>query len=115
MIAAIRVRGNVDAGRKVSATLENINLERKNQCVVYEDTDSIRGMLNQAKDYITFGEVSEETLELLEERKGSEIESGDVVSLTPPSRGYKDTKKNVNQGGSLGERENLDSLLEKMV
>ncbi|QKQ98853.1 hypothetical protein GKQ38_05005 [Candidatus Nanohaloarchaea archaeon] len=115
MIAAIRVRGDVDASDKASATLQNMNLERRNQCVVYEDTDSIRGMLNKAKDYITYGQVSDEALELLEERKGSEIESGDVINLTPPSRGYKDTKRNVNQGGSLGERENLDNLIEKMV
>ncbi|WEL23941.1 uL30 family ribosomal protein [Candidatus Nanohalovita haloferacivicina] len=115
MIAAIRIRGDVDASDKVSATLQNVNLHRRNQCVVYEDTESIKGMFNKAKDYITYGEVSEETLELLEERKGSEIESGDVINLSPPSRGYKDTKKNVNQGGSLGKRENLDNLIEKMV
>ncbi|MFB6193197.1 MAG: uL30 family ribosomal protein [Candidatus Nanohaloarchaea archaeon] len=115
MIAAIRVRGDVDASDEASATLQNMNLERRNQCVVYEDTDSIQGMLNKAKDYITFGQVSDEALELLGERKGSEIESGDVINLTPPSRGYKDTKRNVNQGGSLGERENLDNLVEKMV
>jgi len=115
MIAAVRVRGDVDVDVKISTTLQNLKLEDRNQCVVLEDSDSIRGMLRHAKDYITFGEVSEETVEALEERKGEELESGDTVNLTPPSGGFEDTKKQVGQGGTLGKREDMDSLVQKMV
>jgi len=115
MIAAVRVRGDVDVDVKISTTLQNLNLEKRNQCVVFEDSDSIRGMLNHAKDYIAYGEIDEETVEALEERNGEELESGDTVNLTSPSGGFKDTKKQVGQGGTLGERTDMDSLVQKMV
>lgn len=115
MIAAVKVRGSIDARHKAKRTLEDLNMNKRNQCVVFEDSDSIRGMLNRAKDYITYGEISDETLEKLEERKGEELESGDTVNLTPPTGGFKNTKKQVGQGGSLGKRENLDELIQKMV
>ncbi|PSH01683.1 MAG: hypothetical protein BRC27_01345 [Nanohaloarchaea archaeon SW_10_44_10] len=115
MIATVKVRGSIDARHKAKRTLKDLNLEKRNQCVVFEDNDSIRGMLETAKDYITYGEISKETLEKLEERKGSEIESGDTVKLTPPTGGFRNTKKQVGQGGSLGKRDNLDELIQKMV
>lgn len=115
MIAAVRVRGTRDVPHKTRTTLENLNLDKRNQCVIYEDNDSIRGMLEQAKDFITYGEISDETIEELEDSKDVEIEHGTVINLAPPSGGFKDTKRNVNQGGALGQRENLDELLEKMI
>lgn len=115
MIAAVKVRGSIDARQKTQRTLEDLSLEDRHEVVVFEDSDSIRGMLNIAKDYITFGEISDETVEALEERKGEELESGDTVNLAPPSGGFRDTKKQVGQGGSLGEREDLDELVQKMV
>lgn len=36
-------------------------------------------------------------------------------TLSPPSNGFNDTKKHVNQGGSLGKRNTLDTLLSTMV
>ncbi len=115
MIAAIRVRGDVDVRRKTSNTLENLKLEKRNQCVIYKDDESIKGMLNLSKDYITYGKISEETIEKLSERKGEEIKHGDKINLSPPKGGFKDTKKHVNQGGTLGERENMDKIIQKMV
>lgn len=115
MIAAIKVRGSIDARQKAKRTIKDLNLEKRNQCVVFEDNESIKGMLNRAKDYITYGEVSQEIIEKLEERKDKEIETGDTVSLAPPTGGFKNTKKQVGQGGSLGERENMDELIRKMV
>ncbi len=115
MLAAVRVRGDVDADQKVSRTLDDLKLRKKHQCVVYEKKDSTEGMLELAKDYITYGEIGEETLEELEERKGEKIESGDTVELPPPSKGFKNTKKQVGQGGSLGKRENMDEIIERMV
>lgn len=115
MLAAIRVRGAIDTGDKVEKTIQTLNLEKRNQCIILNDEDSIKGMLNKAKDYITFGEVSEETVEKLEERKGEEIEPNDTISLSPPTGGFKSTKKQVGQGGALGERDNMNDLIQKMV
>lgn len=115
MIAAVKVRGSIDANDKARQTMDNLQLEKRNQLVVYEDEDSIRGMFSRAKDYITYGELEEETIEALEEKKGDEVESGDSFSMTPPSGGFKDTKKQVGQGGSLGKRENMDELVQNMI
>lgn len=115
MIAAVRVRGDLDTREKASRTMQDLKLKNRNQCVLFEDSESIKGMLNLAKDYITFGEISEETVEKLSDRKGEDVEHGDVISLSPPSGGFRDTKKQVGQGGALGEREDMDKLLQNMI
>lgn len=115
MIAAVRVRGPVDLDEQINNTLDNLNLDSKNKLVVFEENEAVEGMMNKVKDFITYGEVSDEVVEKLEERNGKEIKSGDSVNLSPPSGGYRDTKKNTGQGGSLGKRENMDELVERMV
>lgn len=115
MIAAIKVRGEIDAGRKVSKTFETLSLEKKHQLVLVEDNDSMRGMLNKVKDYIAYGDISDETLEALEEETGRDLEAGDTVSLTPPSGGFRSTKENFEAGGSLGDHKNLDELVKNMM
>ena len=116
MIAALRIRGDVDVAHNISRTLNDLKLKKRNQIVVFEENDAVLGMMNKAKDFITYGEVSEDTLEALAERAGKdELESGDTVNLHPPTGGFKATKKQVGQGGSLGKRDNLDELIQKMV
>ena len=116
MIAAVKVRGNVDVPQPVKDTMTNLGLKKKNQVVLYEENDSILGMMNKAKDYITYGEVSDEVVKALEEKYG-EASHGKVYSLSPPSKGFKGTKRHVNQGGSLGKRGTgeLDDLVKRMV
>ncbi|MFB6145360.1 MAG: uL30 family ribosomal protein [Candidatus Nanohaloarchaea archaeon] len=115
MIAAVRVRGDIDVDHSVSRTLNDLKLKKRNQLVLYEKNDSLMGMLNKAKDYITYGEVSDETVEKLEERAGEDLEAGETVNLSPPSGGFKDTKMQVGQGGTLGKRDSMDELVSKMV
>jgi large subunit ribosomal protein L30 len=115
VIAAVRVRGQLDVNNKARRTLNDLKLQKKNQVVVFEENDAVEGMMNHAKDFIAYGEISDETLEQLEEKKGEEVESGDVLNLTPPSGGFKNTRKQVGQGGSLGKHENLDELVQRMV
>lgn len=116
MIAAVRIRGDVDVAHNISRTLQDLKLTKRNQLVVFEENDAVLGMMNKAKDFITYGEVSEETLEALAERAGKDtLESGDTINLHPPSGGFEGTKKQVGQGGSLGKRDNLDELVQKMV
>lgn len=116
MIAALRIRGDIDVAQNISRTLQDLKLTKRNQIVVFEENDAVLGMMNQAKDFITYGEVSEETLEDLGERAGKDtLESGDTISLHPPTGGFEATKKQVGQGGSLGKRDNLDELVQKMV
>ncbi|MEN4007216.1 MAG: 50S ribosomal protein L30 [Methanobacteriaceae archaeon] len=69
MIAAIRVRGRTGIKRDISDTLDMLRLTRINHAVLIEETPSYKGMLQKAKDYITWGEVDSETvLKLLSKR-----------------------------------------------
>jgi large subunit ribosomal protein L30 len=68
-LAVVRVRGGVRAREEVRATLRMLGLTRVNHCVVIDDDPSLKGMLQKAKDYITWGEIERDTLEdLLRER-----------------------------------------------
>lgn len=35
--------------------------------------------------------------------------------LSPPSKGFKDSRRHYNQAGSLGERDDMDDLLKRMI
>ncbi|MCG7840314.1 MAG: 50S ribosomal protein L30 [Methanomassiliicoccales archaeon] len=60
--AAIRIRGHSGVKGDIEDTMLMLRLTRANHCVVLQETPEIKGMLMKAKDYITWGEVSEETL-----------------------------------------------------
>ena len=62
MYAVIRVRGQPDVNVDVRRTMEMMNLTRVNHCVIVPENDVTKGMLQKAKDYITWGEISEATL-----------------------------------------------------
>ncbi|MBN1110012.1 MAG: 50S ribosomal protein L30 [Methanomassiliicoccales archaeon] len=60
--AVVRVRGHSGVRVEVEDTMHMLHLTRANHCVVLPETEEIKGMLQKAKDHITWGEVSEETL-----------------------------------------------------
>ena len=59
---AIRVRGQPDVNYDIEYTMGLLGLTRVNHGVVLPEDDSTKGMLQKAKDYITWGEISEATL-----------------------------------------------------
>jgi large subunit ribosomal protein L30 len=142
LLAVVRVRGVRNIEPRIKKTLEHLRLNRPNHCVVVRPTDSILGMLEKVKDYVTFGEISEEILfELLlkrgergkkalrsikseEEIKNivKEIIAGKKISefvdpvfrLHPPRKGYKNVKLHYPRG-ALGRRESMDDLIKRMI
>ena len=68
--AVIRVRGIVNVKPDIKKTLQLLCLTRANHCVLIEETPSNKGMLQNAKDYITWGEVSKETIAQLLTKRG---------------------------------------------
>ncbi len=70
MLAVIRIKGQ--AGRKPEErkTLELLRLHKKFHAVIVPDTPSYRGMLKVVEYVVTYGEIDEETLALLIERRG---------------------------------------------
>lgn len=60
--AVIRVRGQPDVNCDIEYTMNLLGLTRVNHCVVVPENDVTKGMLQKVKDYVTWGEVNEETL-----------------------------------------------------
>lgn len=69
-IAVVRIRGTVDTGYNVKRTMELLRLNRNNHCVIIDDRPTFTGMLQHAKDFITWGEVNEEAVKKLIEKRG---------------------------------------------
>jgi len=69
-LAVVRVRGSINVRRDVKETMRMLGLTRVNHCVVTDDTPTSRGMLQKAKDMLTWGEVEQEVLEQLIRKRG---------------------------------------------
>jgi large subunit ribosomal protein L30 len=70
MYAVVRVRGDINVKPAIKRTLQLLNLTRINHCVVLEDSAIIKGMLQRAKDYITWGEIDKTMLTKLMKTRG---------------------------------------------
>ena len=65
----VKVRGTVSAQREARETLDLLRLSKTNHCVLVRDNPSMKGMLKRVQSYVTWGEISKETLiELLAKR-----------------------------------------------
>jgi len=129
ILAVVRVRRG-EPRQAVKHTLQCLNLTGINSCVLCANDK--RGMLKKAKDYITYGKINQEMLSQLlatANVEKSEQAAEDLIAdqsklkqlqgpyrLSPPSKGYKDTKRPYQQGGSLGNRaKDINLLLKRMV
>ena len=70
LLAVVRVRGKINLSPDVKKTFELLNLNNKNWCIVLKSSPSNIGMLKKVKDYITWGEISKETLNDLYKKRG---------------------------------------------
>ncbi len=69
-IAVIRIRGSIKIKKSVEDTLTMLRLYRKNSCVILPGSKNHLGMLIKVKDYITWGEVNENTFVTLLGKRG---------------------------------------------
>jgi len=69
-LLVIRVRGRIGPRKDVKETLKYLRVERTNYATLVDDRPAYRGMLQKAKDWITWGEVSLDVLEELLRRRG---------------------------------------------
>ncbi|MEM0139334.1 MAG: 50S ribosomal protein L30 [Ferroplasma sp.] len=65
MIAIIRIRGSTGIKPSAEKTAELLNLTRINHMVLFPKNESISGMLQRVKDYVTWGEIDTDTIKLL--------------------------------------------------
>lgn len=55
--AVVRIRGHVDIRGEIRDTLKYLRLHRSNHCVLLPSSPTVEGMLQRAKDWITWGEI----------------------------------------------------------
>jgi len=68
--AVVRVRGTVNVNPDIKKTLKLMNLTKVNHCVLLEEKPSEKGMLQVAKDYVTWGEIEKDVLTKLITSRG---------------------------------------------
>ena len=79
MIAAIRIRGTVNVRHDITETMDKLRLQKPNHLALIREEKNLRKMVEKAKDYITFGEINEEILAALLEKRGY-VEGGKKVT-----------------------------------
>lgn len=78
MKALVQLRGEVNINQDTLDTLEMLNLGRVNHATLVPEEPSYEGMVSKVNDYVAHGEPSQETVELLLERRG-EPAAGDAT------------------------------------
>ncbi len=131
LIAVVRVRGGITVKKSIVETMSLLRLGKKHACIVIRDKPELMGMVKKCKDYVTWGEISEETFTALKKMakekalKGNEKNQGESkeesillhLGLHPPLKGWgrKGVKESFNRGGALGKRNNMDTLIARMI
>nr|AOZ56029.1 ribosomal protein L30/L7E [uncultured korarchaeote] len=70
LLAVIRIRGTVGVHPDIRHTLRLLRLTRKFHMILVRESPSIKGMLHKVKDYVTYGEISKDTLRDLIAKRG---------------------------------------------
>jgi len=116
MIAAIRIRGQVGLNKDVKETLSRLRLRKKYACVIIDEPNEAQlGMLQKMRNFISYGEITEETKAKVIKARGK-IVNGELKPFFAlhPARGGMKTKLYYPQG-VLGENKEIDKLLERML
>ncbi len=120
-IAIILIRGLVNIRHDMKKTLLLLGLNKKFACVTKTKSKEVMGMVNKVKDYVAWGEVDEETYNLLVSKRGKKNSDGSLKKyffLHPPRGGFEKggTKTGYSVGGALGYRgTKINDLLQKMI
>ena len=120
-LAIIRIRGLTKVKKTISDTMDMLGLSKKHTCVVLEESPSVLGMIRKIENYVTWGQIDEDTLKLLDEKRSKTAKKNDyktVYFLAPPRKGFErgGIKKPFTTGGALGPRaEKINALIVRMI
>jgi large subunit ribosomal protein L30 len=121
MICVIRIAGQINLKSEIKETLKRLRIYKKLNACFIDEKDAVKmGMLKKVKDFVAYGNVSDELMKKVIEARGQkDKKSGEYKGycrLHPPVGGFKkSTKRAVNQKGILGKHEDISKLLERMV
>jgi large subunit ribosomal protein L30 len=68
-IAVVRIRGTVSAQREARDTLSLLRLDHTNHAILIDDRPAYKGMLQKVNSYVTWGEVTKETIMAMLEKR----------------------------------------------
>jgi len=85
----VRVRGTVSAQRESRETLDMLRLTRTNHAVLVDNRPSYMGMLYRVQNYVTWGEVSKETVALMLQKRGRLAGGKKLTDEAVEKLGYK--------------------------
>lgn len=137
----VRVRGQIRLLTEIKETLDMLRLYKTNYCVVLSNTPTNLGMIQKAKDYITWGEAEDAVVEELFAKRGREYRGpladtkkkiqytgryiewkgkkyAKFFTLQPPKGGYgrKGVKTIFAKKGAIGYRgQDINTLIRKMM
>lgn len=74
--AVVRVRGHAKIRHTAVETMDMLKLNRPNHCVIVPADATTKGMLQVVKDYVTWGEVTPETIAKMLFHKGEVLGGG---------------------------------------
>ena len=133
LVAVVRIRGRAGTRYSINETLNRLNLKRVNNLTLLFGTKSNIGMIHKCNDFITYGEVTRETIEALLEKREIKVQASELdeiisgkrnaresmklpIRMHPPKRGYEGIKQSFGNGGALGYRgESMDKLVRRMI
>lgn len=79
LLLAVRLKGSSGLSPIVHDTLRSLRLGKKFHATIFEKSPATIGMLKRAKETITWGEPSKETIQVLLVQRG-ELESGKMLT-----------------------------------
>jgi large subunit ribosomal protein L30 len=88
-LAVVRIRGTVNVRRDVQHTLKLLRLNKVNHATLIPSTPQYLGMLQKAKDCITWGEVSKETILKLLKKRGMVVGGKKLTDEYVKQKGFK--------------------------
>lgn len=101
-IAVVRVRGQVNINRDIKDALRMLHLTRANHCTIIPGDAGWKGQLLKVKDYVTWGEVTEETvIQLLKARgrlTGNRPLTEAYLAKNTPYKSFADLAKAITKG-----------------
>jgi large subunit ribosomal protein L30 len=87
--AVVKVRGTISAQREARETLELLRLAKTNNAVLIDNRPSYMGMLYRVQNYVTWGEVSKETVTMLLKERGRFAGGEKITDESVEKLGYK--------------------------
>jgi large subunit ribosomal protein L30 len=92
-LVAVRIRGMSDISKEIKDTLTMLRLTRNCHATLLDDRPAYRGMLQKSKDYLTWGEVSQENIALLLKKRGRLVGDKKLTDNYAKELGYKSLDK----------------------